>query len=134
MSRGSYLCGDIQFEMDEILLLTHCHCTNCRKLSGAAFGTSAAHVIPEQFRSITGTELRAQHESAPGSFRTFGRMCSSSVPGQADYLPTISSPAELFDDDPGASCSSYVSGFSGTLVGDVSGVRQTFHKRPYRSF
>jgi hypothetical protein len=72
MITGSCLCGGSQFEVEEILLLTHCHCTNCRKLSRAAFGTYAP-VIPEQFRSVKGTELRAQHESAPGSVCSFCR-------------------------------------------------------------
>jgi hypothetical protein len=100
MIKGSCLCGGVQFEVDEILLLTHCHCANCRKLTGAAFGTYA-HVQRKHFRYLKGTDLIAQYESAPGSYRQFCKICSSTVPGQADYLPTISIPAGLFDDDPG---------------------------------
>ena len=37
MIRGSCLCGAVRFEIDRVRALTHCHCTICRKLSGAAF-------------------------------------------------------------------------------------------------
>jgi len=100
MIKGSCLCGGVQFEVEEILLLTHCHCANCRKLTGAAFGTYA-HVKRKHFRYLKGIDLIAQYESAPGSYRNFCKICSSTVPGQAAYLPTISIPAGLFDDDPG---------------------------------
>ena len=43
MIRGSCLCGAVQFEVEKVRSLTHCHCANCRKLTGAAFA-SYAHV------------------------------------------------------------------------------------------
>ena len=46
-------------------------------------------------------ELIQRFESAPGSFRNFCRVCSSTVPGKAAYLTTLSIPAGLLDDDPG---------------------------------
>jgi hypothetical protein len=45
--------------------------------------------------------LIERFESAPGSFRNFCRVCTSTVPGKATYLTTVSIPAGLFDDDPG---------------------------------
>lgn len=80
--------------------MTHCHCTNCRKLSGASFATYA-HVEPSKFRWLSGRELIAAYESAPGSWRSFCRRCSSCVPSTAPYLETISVPAGLLDGDPG---------------------------------
>ena len=100
MIRGSCLCGGIRFEVDAARSLTHCHCNNCRKLSGAAFA-SYVHVDTDKFRFIAGEELIQRFESAPGSFRNFCRVCSSTVPGKAAYLTTVSIPAGLFDDDPG---------------------------------
>ena len=98
--KGSCLCGGIRFEIDAARSLTFCHCSNCRKLSGAAFA-SYVHVDPDKFRFVSGEELIQHFESAPGSFRNFCRVCSSTVPGRATYLTTISIPAGLFDDDPG---------------------------------
>jgi hypothetical protein len=98
--KGSCLCGGIRFEIDSVRSLTHCHCSNCRKLTGAAFG-SFVHVDESKFRLLSGKELIQQFESAPGSFRAFCRTCGSIAPGKAPYLPTVSIPAGLLDDDPG---------------------------------
>jgi hypothetical protein len=100
MIRGSCLCGGIRFEVDEVMALTHCHCSICRKLTGAAFATYA-HVKSEHFRLVSGEELMAGYESTPGSHRKFCRVCGSPAPGKASYLPTISINAGLLDDDPG---------------------------------
>jgi hypothetical protein len=100
MIRGCCLCGGIRFEIDAARSLTHCHCKNCRKLSGAAFA-SYLHVDTDKFRFISGEELIQRFESAPGSFRNFCRVCSSTVPGKAAYLTTVSIPAGLLDGDPG---------------------------------
>jgi hypothetical protein len=97
---GGCLCGGVRFEIDEARSLTFCHCTNCRKLSGAAVA-SYVHVDVGKFRLLTGEDLIGRFESAPGSFRNFCRTCSSPVPGKAAYLSTLSIPVGLFDDDPG---------------------------------
>lgn len=99
MITGSCLCGGIRFEIDAVLALTHCHCTICRKVTGAAFATWA-HVRKKQFRLISGEDLITQYESSPGSHRRFCRVCGSVAPGQAPYLPTVSIAAGLLDDDP----------------------------------
>jgi hypothetical protein len=80
--------------------LTHCHCTICRKLTGAAFATYA-HAEKAKFHWLEGEELISRYESTPGSFRYFCRICGSPVPGRAPYLATVSIPAGLLDDDPG---------------------------------
>jgi hypothetical protein len=98
--KGSCLCGGIRFEIDAVRSLTHCHCENCRKLSGAAFA-SYVHVDPDKFRLLCGEDMIQQFESAPGSFRGFCRVCGSIAPGKAPYLTTVSIPAGLLDDDPG---------------------------------
>src|SRR5262245_14255165 len=96
---GSCLCGRIRFEVDEVAVLTHCHCANCRKLSGAAFRTYA-QVEPRKFRFLTGEDLVARYESSPGGFRTFCRLCSSPVPSRPRHLETVSIAAGTLDDDP----------------------------------
>jgi len=100
MIRGSCQCGAIRFEIDAVLSLTHCHCTICRKLTGAAFA-SYVHVLADKFRLLAGADLIQRHETTPGSLRGFCRVCGSMAPGKAPYLSTVSIPAGLLDDDPG---------------------------------
>jgi len=99
MIRGSCLCGAVRFEIDQVRSLTHCHCVNCRKLSGSAFATYA-HVEADKFRFVAGEQMTTTYESAPGSFRHRCRVCGCLTPGKASYLTTISVPAGLLDDDP----------------------------------
>src|SRR6266481_2767783 len=99
MIRGGCACGGVRFEIDRVRALTHCHCTICRKLSGAAFATYA-HVDADKFCWLSGDDLIARYESTPGSLRQFCGACGSPVPGKASYLPTMSIPAGLLDDDP----------------------------------
>jgi hypothetical protein len=100
MIKGSCACGGIRFFIGAVRSLTHCHCTTCRKLTGASFATYA-HVEKDKFRWLGGDKTIKRYESAPGSFRSFCPNCGSLVPGQAPYLTTISVPAGLLDGDPG---------------------------------
>jgi len=99
MIRGSCLCGAVRFEIDAVRSLTHCHCANCRKLTGAAFA-SYVHVELDKFRFVSGEDMTVAYESAPGSFRHRCKTCGCLAPGKAGYLPTVSIPAGLLDDDP----------------------------------
>jgi hypothetical protein len=99
MIRGSCVCGAVRFEADKVRALTHCHCTNCRKLTGAAFATYA-HVDADKFRFLSGEDMVVEYESSPGSFRKRCKVCGCLVPGKASYLPTVSIAAGLLDDDP----------------------------------
>jgi hypothetical protein len=107
MIRGSCLCGAVRFEIDKVLALTHCHCANCRKLTGAAFATYA-HVTDSKFRFTAGEENSVQFESAPGSYRNRCKICGCLTPGKASYLKTWSIAAGLLDDDPGVKPSLHV--------------------------
>ena len=97
---GSCLCGAVRFEIDKVRSLTHCHCANCRKLTGEAFA-SYAHVDADKFRFVAGEDLTVRYESSLGSFRNRCKVCGCLTPGKAPYLTTISIPAGLLDDDPG---------------------------------
>ena len=99
MIRGSCLCGGVRFEADEIPLITHCHCSMCRKAHGAAFGTLASARM-DQFRFTQGEDLIQTYESSPGNHRGFCRVCGSSVPVVRSGAETVSVPAGLLDDDP----------------------------------
>ena len=57
MVRGACLCGGVTFEVSgDIGMVTHCHCSMCRKFHGTAFATHGV-VAPDGFRWLTGQEL-----------------------------------------------------------------------------
>src|SRR5260370_42701086 len=99
MIKGSCACAGIRSEIAAVRSLTHCHCTTCRKLTGASFATYA-HVEKDKFRWLGGDKTIKRYESAPGSFRSFCPNCGSLVPGQAPYLATMSVPAGPLHNDP----------------------------------
>ncbi|MFT5740494.1 MAG: hypothetical protein ACI9LO_003411 [Planctomycetota bacterium] len=54
--RGSCLCGEIAFEVDELgSTIGNCHCSMCRKFHGPAYAT-LAEVEAEHFRWLRGKE------------------------------------------------------------------------------
>ena len=67
MIRGSCLCGGVQFEADNVPLLTHCHGSKCRKARGAAFSTTAS-LPSSQFRFLAGAELVETYRPPSGTF------------------------------------------------------------------
>ena len=84
MIRGSCLCGAVRFEAEKVRSLTHCHCANCRKLTGAAFA-SYAHVDADKFRFVAGEDMTVRYESAPGSFRNRCKVCGRSRAYYRDF-------------------------------------------------
>ncbi len=46
MVEGSCLRGGIAFEVDEVAMISVCHCSLCRKSRGSAFGTTASVRAP----------------------------------------------------------------------------------------
>ena len=102
MLRGSCLCGGIRYEIvGDLELPLNCHCSMCRKATGAAF-RSRARVSSATFRWVAGEELLSRYASSPGHVRTFCRICGSTL---VTIFPN--SPEELglamgtLDDDPG---------------------------------
>lgn len=78
--RGQCLCGAVAFEIDcERLKLYQCHCSLCRRQSGAACNT--ATIVPgERFRWLQGSN-RTSSWAKPSGFRAdFCATCGSPVP------------------------------------------------------
>lgn len=76
MIKGGCNCGAIRYEMaKEVMHHTLCHCTNCRKATGAP-AVSWALVRNDQI-SITGTPVA--YESSPGTYRSFCGACGTSL-------------------------------------------------------
>jgi hypothetical protein len=107
--KGSCLCGGIQYEVNGGFgTVVNCHCSMCRKVTGAAFRTRAA-VATAAFRWLAGESLLSRYESSPGETRTFCRVCGATLPTFFRDRPgQIGLPLGTLDDDPGVRPSAHV--------------------------
>jgi hypothetical protein len=77
---GSCLCGGVRFEVDlPFTRAIHCHCSRCRKHSGA-FGLTVGHIPRAQFRLLEGEELIRVYDPG-GALKAFCVQCGSSLFG-----------------------------------------------------
>lgn len=108
MIHGSCLCGGIRFGYARaVTQVGMCHCSLCRKVSGAA--SNAVIVVPEEDLTwISGTELRQVYTRPNGWRTTFCRRCGSPVPQQLHGATAYWVPAGLLDDDPGVAIGGHV--------------------------
>jgi hypothetical protein len=97
--RASCLCGGIEVEVDQnlILFMNNCHCSSCRKVSGAAYATFV-QVKGSGFRWISGAELVSTFESSPGNHRAFCKVCGTRAPQSQDFKEHATVPGGMFDD------------------------------------
>ena len=100
MIRGSCFCGALQFEIDQVSLLRHCHCSFCRKETGSAFGTLAV-VRPEHFHWKQGEGLVKLYRYPPDGVRASCSVCGGKAPLRLLGDAIVAVPAGLLDDDPG---------------------------------
>jgi hypothetical protein len=109
MLKGSCLCGGIRYEVDgEVGPITNCHCSQCRKSSGASFATNAS-VAAAAFRFTSGGDLLKEWESSPGKRRCFCGQCGSPILKRTDANPeTIRLRLGCLDSDPGVKPSKHI--------------------------
>jgi hypothetical protein len=89
MHSGSCLCGGIRFQIDaELPPVQLCHCAQCRKAQGSAFGANLP-VDRAAFRLLCGAELLKAYESSPGKQRVFCSVCGSPIYSCRDQLPGV---------------------------------------------
>jgi hypothetical protein len=89
MITGSCLCGGVRYEAEgPVTLMARCHCTQCRKASGAEFATNA-NVPTAGFRVVTGSELLAGFEWSAGAARVFCRHCGSPLFARSAATPNV---------------------------------------------
>jgi hypothetical protein len=80
---------------------SHCHCSMCRKATGAAFGTYAEVKI-ENLRIVSGAEMIMRYRSSPGVERTFCARCGSTLQFVSEKNPgKVEIALGTLDDDPG---------------------------------
>ena len=101
MVHGSCLCGQVRFELTgPAQFINHCHCSMCRKVHGAAYG-SFLHADGKYFHWVSGESSIHNYQSSPKNFRAFCRVCGSKVPVLEDEGTHVIIPAGALDDDPG---------------------------------
>jgi hypothetical protein len=111
MVTGGCLCGGVRYEVEPpFLRANHCHCSRCRKHSGAAVCTQA-RVPKARFRLVGGAELIRVYGKGQGAVKAFCTTCGSSLFG-GDWPDgdQVSIRMGSFDDDPGIrpQCHTYV--------------------------
>lgn len=73
---GQCHCGATQYELSKPpAMVYNCHCTNCQKISGSAFGISAA-IAADSFRITSGDPARVEWPSDVGTQR-YGIFCNT---------------------------------------------------------
>ncbi|MCP4007222.1 MAG: GFA family protein [bacterium] len=104
--RGHCLCEGIQFEVSDLEgPLELCHCSRCRRGSGAAF-VAGIWLKSENLRWLRGRELIKSYAApilkAPPPYRRhFCGTCGSPVPNPDPDFHMIEVPAGLLEEDPG---------------------------------
>jgi hypothetical protein len=87
MMKGFCECRRVQFEVDGAIEdFSHCHCSQCRRLHGAAFATFAG-VEKANFRYLSGEDEITHYASSAGHDRTFCRVCGSNIHVALDAEP-----------------------------------------------
>ena len=100
---GGCLCGAVRYEVDgPFLRAGHCHCSRCRKHSGAGLLTQG-RVRREDFRLLSGEEsLRVYRPAEGAAVKAFCVLCGSSLFGGTwPEGPEVSIRLGSVDGDPG---------------------------------
>jgi len=99
---GGCLCGGVRYEIrGPFLRAGHCHCSRCRRHSGAAVCTQG-RVRQDEFSLVSGTDLVRVFRPVDGSVKAFCSICGSSLFGGTwPAGPEVSIRLGTVDGDPG---------------------------------
>ncbi|HJM71557.1 MAG TPA: GFA family protein [Gammaproteobacteria bacterium] len=76
---GNCECRKVAFEIDQkITELSHCHCTQCRRLHGAAYA-SFIEVYRSSFQYISGEDCAKSYAPSEDHERIFCSNCGSNI-------------------------------------------------------
>jgi hypothetical protein len=109
MLSGGCLCGAVHYEVDgELRHITHCHCSMCRKVHGAAFATYAS-LARRRLRLVQGEEALRSYRSSERVTRQFCGTCGSHLFFVSDEFPdAIAVTLGTLDSDPGGRPSAHI--------------------------
>jgi len=87
MIEGGCLCGEVRYAIDaQVTDVSHCHCSTCRKVHGAAFGTYGA-AGREHFHWEKGEDQVTIFRSSEHMERLFCKLCGSPLLCRDDSDP-----------------------------------------------
>ena len=87
MIQGHCECKRVSYEADcEISDFSHCHCSQCRRMHGAAYATFA-EVKSDKFRYLSGEEYLKKYASSDDHERVFCGNCGSNILVSVDGYP-----------------------------------------------
>lgn len=79
MITGHCECGSVRYQVDGAIHdFSHCHCSKCRRLHGAAFA-SFAHVSRSDFSYLSEEPDLGTYASSDFLTRVFCRICGSNI-------------------------------------------------------
>jgi hypothetical protein len=99
---GGCLCGAVTYRASApFLRFAHCHCSRCRKATGAGYATNL-YLAPSRFEWTLGREstVRFDLPSARSFATTFCRHCGSPLPHHTRSGQEIVVPAGSLDQAP----------------------------------
>lgn len=103
--KGACLCEKVVFRIDgELLNFYQCHCSLCRKATGAA-ANAATFVSQDDVRWLSGEEAITSFQKDTGYRSDFCSVCGSPVPNPIGNTGKAWLPAGLLDDTTGANIS-----------------------------
>ena len=89
MIKGRCECGRIRYEVDgDIEDFSHCHCSQCRRLHGAAYVTFAG-VSRIKFRYVSGESDIEVYASSESNDRVFCAECGSNILVDSKQEPEV---------------------------------------------
>jgi hypothetical protein len=99
---GSCLCGAVRYELTERPIWSHnCHCSRCRKASGAAFASNLFFKIDALRWSHGKEQLRSFKPAGAERFtHVFCSQCGSTLPFLNEARGLVGVPMGSLDDDP----------------------------------
>jgi hypothetical protein len=87
MHKGSCLCGQVHYEIDESLgPIVFCHCSVCRKSTGSAF-QAVSRIPSASFRITQGQDVLREFRYEPSHHRYFCGTCGSGIYAWRDASP-----------------------------------------------
>lgn len=100
MLKASCLCGGIRFRIGEVRRdISICHCSLCRKVSGAGSLATMA-VASTNLVWVTGEDLITRFERPSGYGSAFCRICGSPAPDSDARGTMYAVPVGLLDGNP----------------------------------
>jgi hypothetical protein len=88
---GGCLCGKVRYSADaEPAFVGVCHCRNCQKTTGSAFGIVVG--VPQTALSVQGslTTFQDKGDSGKAMYRPFCPVCGSTIMDEAEAMPGVS--------------------------------------------